>query len=112
MTTAVITQRGNEYSITINGHAGYSDGGPDIVCAACSVLTCTLMQCAFSEEAAGNLKELSTAEYSGDVLLRLTASDHAAERISAIVDTIASGFAMLAHTYPENVRLSVRTGEK
>lgn len=112
MTTAVFTNHDNDYSINITGHAGYNSTGSDIVCAACSVLTCTLMQCALSEEANGNLKELCTAEYSGDVQLRFTPSDHALERIAAMVDTIINGFAMLAHEYPQNVRLSVGTGEK
>lgn len=112
MTTAIFTQRGKEYSISITGHAGYSTLEPDIVCSACSVLACTLMQCVLCEEAAGNLRTLSTLEDNGNVNIRFVACDLANVRMQSIVETIATGFAMLAHEYPDNVKLSVKTGER
>ncbi|MEG1563352.1 MAG: ribosomal-processing cysteine protease Prp [Bacteroides sp.] len=112
MTTAIFTQHSKEHSISITGHAGYSNLDPDIVCSACSVLACTLMQCVLCEEAVGNLKTLNTLEDNGNVNIRFVACDHAAVRMQSIVETIATGFAMLSHEYPDNVKLSVKTGER
>lgn len=112
VTTAIFTQHGKEYNISITGHAGYSSLEPDIVCSACSVLACTLMQCVLCEEAAGNLETLSTSEDNGYVGISFTACDHSTVRMQSIVETIATGFAMLAHEYPDNVNLSVKTGER
>lgn len=110
MTAAVFHQNGCECAVDIVGHAGY--GNPDIVCSACSVLACTLMQCILSEEANGGVSVLSTTYSNGDVRLCFTASPHAKVRVAAIVDTIKTGFMMLAAEYPSNVKMSEITGEK
>lgn len=112
MTTAVFYESNGTYQIDIVGHAGYSSTGADIVCAACSVLTCTLVQCLCAEQAAGNIDELKTETYSGDVRIKVTPKQDHYDKITQIIDTVATGFYMLADQYPKNVRTSTETGEK
>lgn len=101
MTTATFKRAGETWSIDISGHAGYSAGGPDIVCSACSVLTCTLMQSIKELEDKGAIWELVEAEHSGDVKLSFEATR---SEVHTVVHTIMTGFWLLEHTYPKHVK--------
>lgn len=110
MTIATFAQTGDKYQISITGHADYSHGGPDIVCSACSMLACTLLQTILSEEAEGTVEDVSMSEVAGDVRLQFTACNR--ERIRAVTETIIQGFALLQNEYPQHVKLTARTGER
>lgn len=112
MTAAIFARQGNRFAVTINGHAGYGAGGPDVVCAACSVLACTLLQCLLEIEAGGGFQAFRQESRSGGVRISFTAQPFAQARAEAVAETIAAGFALLAASYPNHVKLAVRSGEK
>lgn len=106
MTTAKFTRLGAWYDVEVSGHSGFAPRGTDIVCAACSVLTCTLLAAVTDKEATGAIAELVTlAEEPGKRAFRFRASEWAWSEIDTIVNTILTGFRMLHAEYPEHVRL-------
>lgn len=111
MTTASFFQQGNCFEVSIRGHAGYNPGGPDVVCAACSALACTLLQCLLEEEDRGSLRDFRQESSGGDVYARFTAQPAARERVETVVSVIISGMALLEQEYPEHVRLCISSGE-
>jgi uncharacterized protein YsxB (DUF464 family) len=111
MTIATFSRRGQTFSVSILGHAGYGAGGPDIVCAACSILSYTLLQCVLSLEDEGALKELQTEEIDGNITIGLTSYAWAKEKTETVSSVIEAGFALLAQKYPEHVKI-INDGEK
>ena len=87
--------------LEIDGHAGYAPAGQDIVCAAVSTLTYTLVQ---------NLALMLCAdEYTADLEdghARITACppEASAELCRCIFMTIANGYAMLAAQYGQYIQ--------
>ena len=119
MTTARFEQSGDHFTVVVFGHAGYNTEGPDIVCAACSTLTCTLLQSILALEAEGLLrafpKDGVRAHFlagDGDFGLSFWTSVQAREKAETVVQVIISGFALLQEKYPDFVNLSVKNGEK
>ena len=111
MTTAIFKQDGCFFYIKINGHAGYTRNGADIVCAACSALTYTLLQCALSMQAKGQAKDVRIGNAAdGLFAVEVETLADTRERFETVVDTIATGFLLLQHKYPKNVQLHVIDG--
>ena len=104
MTTARLYKDGNDYVADISGHAGYSVDCPDIVCAACSTLTYTLLQSCFSASCDFDYR---TDDGSFFICVR-----NGGDRVATIFDTISQGFALLASKYPDNVALHTDAGER
>lgn len=101
MTLAIFKRNIDSWEIDITGHAGYSTDGPDIVCSACSVLTCTLMQTLKAMEDKGAVVNVTDVMHSGDI--KVTFDAERPEPHTA-VHTIMEGFRLLADKYPRNVR--------
>ncbi len=101
MTVATFKLVGDVWHIDISGHAGYNKDGPDIVCSACSVLTCTLVQCLRDLEHKGAVKDIVLVDHRGDVKLSFGVVKPEAH---AVVHTIMEGFALLDNAYPHYVR--------
>ena len=110
MTTAEFKRRGQELLIRISGHAGYERGGADIVCAACSMLSFTLLRCVEHEEEAGNLQIMSAEISDGRLEVRALPTAAGCDRLSAIADTVRTGFYMLMDEYPGFVRVIEKDG--
>ena len=104
MTTARLYKDGNDYVADISGHAGYSVDRPDIVCAACSTLTYTLLQSCCSASCDFDYR---TDDGSFFICVR-----NGGDRVATIFDTISQGFALLAAKYPGNVALHTDAGER
>ncbi len=88
MTTVRYWRDGNLHELRVTGHAGFAkDGGPDIVCAAVSMLACTLLR---------------SARESGDVWMGARAHGVPSEglRVEAVVETVLCGYRMLEEAYP------------
>lgn len=88
----------NEERITLTGHAQYAEEGKDIVCAAVSVLTQTLIR---------SIEWLTKDEilYSfgnGIVDMRFK---NLSEGSKKLVDSFFVGVCMVANQYPENVTI-------
>lgn len=83
------------YQIKVDGHADYNPGN-DIVCAAVSALTFTLMQAAKDRNAE---KELDYQSGQVHLTIRRCSS------MDAITEAILTGYGLIAKKYPKNVRL-------
>ena len=80
---------GDPCEVEIKGHAEYNPGN-DIVCAACSVLTCLLV----------NMPEVQTAQVKpGHVKLTIKVT----EKSGPVIEAVRGGFRMIRHKYPDNV---------
>ena len=104
MTTARLYKDGNDYVADISGHAGYSVDCPDIVCAACSTLTYTLLQSCFSA-----CCDFEYRTDDGSFFMRIS---NGGDKVATIFDTISQGFALLAAKYPDNVALHTDAGDR
>ena len=97
-----------EVCLTVTGHAGYAQTGEDPVCAAASILTCSLAQFALGALKGGCLRSAPGIRLKpGDALVRMrakTEEDYEALLLAAKV--VYGGFAVLAKNYPENVNLN------
>ncbi len=108
MTRAEFKKNGEEYQVSIKGHAMYAPSGiPDIVCASCSTLTYVLLQQLLKAENDGKLIRMQHEidPVSGDFEARFQPQKSALREIMTILDVIMDGFALLESTYPDNVAL-------
>lgn len=107
MTTATIDINGPVLCVTVKGHANAprTERDNDIVCAAVSVLSQTLLECMIREHDAGALKGFKYRAVSGEVELSAVIRNLHAERVKTAIRTVATGFILLSNTYPDNVRL-------
>jgi uncharacterized protein YsxB (DUF464 family) len=107
MTTATIRANGPEISVTVKGHAGAprTEHDNDIVCAAVSVLSQTLLECMIREQDAGALDGFKYRAVSGDIEVNAIPRELHTERVKTAVRTVATGFILLSKAYPDNVRV-------
>ena len=114
MTAVTFSEKGNKFSIYIDGHAGYNPAGPDIVCAACSTLAYTLLQSVLSLESKGSISSLTYGDdpEKGTFFLELIADGDVLCPLRTVFQVIINGYALLEHKYPKNVKLCVTSGEK
>lgn len=93
----IIIDRG-ERRINIDGHANYDEPGRDIVCAAVSMLTQSLIQ---------SIEELTSDEIH---YVMIPGTGHIefgdlSERARLLVDSFFVGVLMIAEEYPDNVKV-------
>lgn len=93
-----------EYSVTIEGHAGYCDEkGKDIVCAAMSILYYTF--CMMLTEQESKLLSLEMSEGEGTYKIKWCPQEGYAEIIDTVYDMFLTGVRLLHENYPNNVIL-------
>lgn len=93
-------------SLTVQGHAGTAPHGQDLVCAAATMLCYTMAQNAIEMRKAGWLEEdpvIKLVHGEGDVIFR-PKEDHK-EQAALCMQTIMTGYDVLANTYPDAVRV-------
>lgn len=88
----MIQVRVRENQISVHGHAGYAPRGQDIVCAAVSALTLTLIQ--GLEQVAG--MEIKSQEAHGNVCIDW---QHMNDTGKALIDTWFLGISSIADDY-------------
>lgn len=88
----MIRVRVREYKISVVGHAGYASAGQDIVCAAISALTLTLIQ-GLEQIACMDIK---SREEPGNVCIEW---QHMNDTGKALIDTWFLGISSIAETY-------------
>jgi uncharacterized protein YsxB (DUF464 family) len=92
---------GGELKFKVNGHAGKSDKGQDIVCAAVSTLTQTLaggIQSGLGASVCGRLE-------SGDTDLMIQVAPEKGEDLKLICNVFRFGFQKICESYPEHVKM-------
>lgn len=97
----------DEYAVTLVGHAGVDVPGKDIVCAAVSALTETMLQRVKGrnvwQPAFGSSIEKAT------VRVRLTPrTRYGAATAREMLDTICTGYRVIAADYPQYVKFEER----
>lgn len=89
-----------EYTIEIEGHAGFNPGN-DIVCAAESILMFTLTNALMDK--AADIKEITCNEDEGEVHIKIKGTRDSKHEIKTIIETIMFGYELLMEQYPANV---------
>ena len=97
MIEIVFSLSGNEYELSINGHANYSDRGNDIVCAAASSLAYALL--VFLENCPSVL-ELNSIEHSGEMQIDCIGDK---KIVKTAFNMAVIGFLQLEKSYPEHI---------
>ncbi len=85
-----------EMCMSVTGHAGYAPRGQDIVCAGASTLFHTMIEALENE----SVKSGGCVVYDNSVV-RFSGGD--ADRVQLIMDTVWTGFQMLAEAYGEYI---------
>ena len=96
-----------ECSLYLKGHAGQADIGQDIVCASASILAYTIPQVIKGMEHHGDLCEPPTIELEvGNATIVCRArDDYLFSEMLQDFFVITTGYAVLAHNYPQYVQL-------
>ena len=96
-------------SLHVKGHAGQSIPGHDIVCASASILAYTLAQNIKMSQERGHLKYSPKIKLKeGDSIITCRAKDE--EAYTEMLHTflvIQTGYALLAHNYPQFVAVEM-----
>lgn len=106
MTTVKIRQTDDIIRVAVEGHAD-----EPIVCAACSVLDQTLMQC-LRDTANGGALEIYHDEVNdetGSLYIKAKTKKGTKDAMGMMLGVIATGFMLLQEQYPEQVKLTYRT---
>lgn len=90
----MIVVKADNYGITVDGHAGYAESGKDIVCAAVSAITQTLV---VSLDSFTN-DRITHTEHDG--YIKIDYKD-LSERGKLLVDSFFIGICGVANAYPE-----------
>ena len=112
MTEAQIkSKKENEHitwEATLKGHAGYAQGGPDIVCAAESVLVCTLQESVETLYKLGDVQEYKVERQDSSGYFFLSFKYAEKDSIAnGIVRFFETGMALLSATYNANINCSI-----
>lgn len=104
MTKVLIKSEPGKYDITITGHAEkVNDGDGNLLCAAVSMLSQTLLQCMMDLESRGEIEQHSKM---GDGYLRIYCCYQPENmRVKGCLETIQTGFLLLQHSYPKNINV-------
>lgn len=104
MTHVDIRHDDANWYVSIDGHAGYAPAGQDIVCAAVSMLTCTLSQ--WIED---SVLLARRRQESGDGWFEAEIVARDIPRVESAMSVFLTGFRLLAKQYPQHVKMA---GEK
>ncbi len=84
--------------IIVSGHAGYADWGKDIVCASCSSIIITSINCALRY----NKDCLKYQESPNKLIIDILSSD---DVVAIIIDNMIAMLEELALTYKKNIKI-------
>ena len=102
MLKVTFTESGKKLSLRLEGHAGYADIGKDIVCASASILAYTLASIVDSFDEIEPVIDLT----SGDTTIECECKDDETYvKVANAYHYTKIGYALLAHNYPQYVRL-------
>ena len=108
MTRIELEKRGIHYSLSVKGHAGYSDVGKDIVCSACSILAYSAVQEIQNLDKKGMLEITEFHMEEGNILI---AFDLYVDMAIIVLDTVMEGYRWLAENYQKNLCIHHLKGE-
>ena len=96
-----------ECSLCLKGHAGQAEIGKDIICSSATILAYTIAQVIKAMEHHGDLVEPPTIDLeNGDATIVCRAKDdYIFSEIMQSFFVIRTGYALLAHNYPQYVQI-------
>ena len=103
-----VIYRRKDHRLTVTGHAYSGQAGQDLVCAAASILACTL---------AADVENMAACEQVSEPIISLEVGRaeisckpvYGFESVVALVfDSICSGYEMLSLEHPQNVKYKLR----
>lgn len=108
MTSVNIDEINGVTVVSISGHADYSNDGKDIVCAAISAITQSLLQTLKYYETQNKCKILNekTQEETGCCLFSFKSKSKS--ETDAIMNMAIMGYSMLENTYPKNICVDIK----
>lgn len=99
-------ENGKSMILTLRGHAGYAEKGKDIVCASATILAYTVAQVVTDLYSRGKLKKKPTIRLDpGNICVVCKPKRGAYYQVQTAYDVAKAGYALLAESYPENVRI-------
>ena len=93
--------------VTIKGHAGSGEVGHDLVCAAASILACTLASRVDGMKDSERIQCASVELNGGDSRISCEPKENYVLAVRLMFDTICAGFDILAQEYPDNVSFTL-----
>ena len=100
-----VTYSRRDTTLTVKGHALAAPKGKDLICAAASILAFTVLEIA-EENAEKFLPSVLMENDSADFRIVCNPSDGQLGRCRDVLDTVFTGFEILANEYPEYVRVT------
>ena len=98
--------------LLLDGHAGQSDIGHDIVCSACSILAYTVAQVVRTAKLQGDLKNAPTIILdSGKAIISCEPNDEEIDAVMSAYLFAQVGFSLLAYNFPQYVELKPFSAE-
>ena len=94
--------------LTVEGHAGAAEKGRDIVCAAASVLACTLAADVQRLTQKGIVARSEVYLQAGQAEVWAEPQGGHRKRVQSLFDDLCAGFTLLASQYPEYVDLKIK----
>ncbi len=93
--------------ISVSGHANYSNDGNDIVCAAISTITQSLLQTLKYYEEQGKCKVLSEQIQESLGCCMFSFMSLSEIETDAILTMAMMGYSMLQNSYPKNISINI-----
>lgn len=102
MIKVTFTEEGKKLSLRLEGHAGYAEGGKDIICSSASILAYTLASIVNTFHEVESNIDLT----SGNATIECECKDEVTYSNVAYAYLFAKmGYALLEHNYPQYVRI-------
>lgn len=103
-----VTYRKKYNMLHIEGHAYSGEAGHDLVCSAASILAYTLAANLENAKACGYVKEVHLDMKPGDAVVRCTPAKKYQNTVELVIQTILTGFSLLARDYDRYIKLCVK----
>ena len=91
-----------EAELILEGHCGYEEAGKDIVCAAVSTLTFTLIN-ELERLRSGEMLKVEHREENGKVHIHVWLKGY---KVAECLDTVLTGYRMIQEHYPEHFSIT------
>lgn len=101
MIHAMYDRDGKMHTLSVNGHAGYSKRGEDIVCAGVSAIVYSLI--AWLENNSESEEFVSIDEHNGKVVIACEGD----EKVASVFYMAAVGIETISNTYPDHVNINI-----
>lgn len=112
MVKVILEEVNESIVLRLEGHAGHSDVGNDIICASASILAYTVAQMVSDFHRSGKLRKKPTIDLvSGKAVVTAKPKKAYTDEVLHTFYVVNTGFKLLEHNYPQYVKLTTMFGE-